>query len=71
MRTNEGDGAINYGGKHVELSPHTLASYGFYYAPPQGFNFSAVASYVGNRYLDRALVISTLQVNDAAFLAGI
>jgi iron complex outermembrane receptor protein len=53
------DGIGNYDGKNRALSPHVLASYGFYYGPRQGFNASFVAAYIGNRYLDEDNTAST------------
>ncbi|MBL6750850.1 MAG: TonB-dependent receptor [Nevskia sp.] len=41
-------------GRQLALSPHSLASAGLLYAPPQGCYASVVANYVGNRFLDPA-----------------
>lgn len=40
-------------GRQLELAPTHLAAYGVLYAPKQGFNFSAISNYVGDRYLNR------------------
>ena len=43
---------VNVAGRELPLSPHQLAAGGILYQPPQGFNGSLVATYVGRRYLD-------------------
>jgi outer membrane receptor protein involved in Fe transport len=53
------DGVGNYNGNQRPLSPHSLASYGFYFDPKQGFNASFVAAFIGNRYLDDDNTAST------------
>jgi len=40
-------------GNRLELSPSDLAAAGIVYAPERGFQASAVASYVGSRYLNK------------------
>jgi outer membrane receptor protein involved in Fe transport len=54
-------------GKNLELSPHNLASYGFYYDPKDGLNASFTAAYIGNRYLDAA---NTASINSYTTLDG-
>jgi iron complex outermembrane receptor protein len=41
-------------GNTLELSPNDLAAVGLVYAPEQGFQASAVANYVGSRYLNKS-----------------
>lgn len=40
-------------GNTLELSPNDLAAAGIVYSPAQGFEVSAVANYVGSRYLNK------------------
>jgi outer membrane receptor protein involved in Fe transport len=40
-------------GNTLELSPNDLAAAGIVYSPSQGFEASAVANYVGSRYLNK------------------
>jgi outer membrane receptor for ferrienterochelin and colicin len=48
------DGSVQQlDGNTLEMSPNDLASAGIVYSPPQGFEASAVASYVGSRYLNK------------------
>jgi outer membrane receptor protein involved in Fe transport len=56
---NEGGANINVEGRQLTLSPRILGSYGVIYAPALGFNASAVATYVGRRFLDLANTAST------------
>jgi len=56
---DDGGTPADFGGKRQPLSPHVLASYGFYYTPHQGLNASVIAAYVGNRYLDEGNTAST------------
>jgi iron complex outermembrane receptor protein len=43
---------VDVAGKQLPLSPRHLASAGMLYTPPQGFNSTLVATYVGRRFLD-------------------
>ncbi len=43
---------VNVAGRALPLSPHVLASAGILYTPKSGFYSTAVANYVGRRYLD-------------------
>ena len=45
---------VDAAGKQLPLAPHYLGSVGLLYAPAQGLFGSAIASYVGRRYLDLA-----------------
>jgi iron complex outermembrane recepter protein len=50
-----GDGTFEQlAGKRLELSPQHLAALGLVYQQPAGFIASAVAHYVGSRYLDKS-----------------
>lgn len=55
------EGGINVvaNGNTLPMSPHVLAGLGVMYMPAQGFNASAVANYVGARYLDIANMAAT------------
>jgi outer membrane receptor protein involved in Fe transport len=44
--------AVDVAGNALPLSPQILAAAGVLYTPPQGFNGTLVANYVGRRYLD-------------------
>ncbi|MDP9089339.1 MAG: TonB-dependent receptor [Pseudomonadota bacterium] len=44
---------VEVGGNQLTLSPHILTSVGLLYTPKRGINASAVARYVGRRYLDQ------------------
>jgi iron complex outermembrane receptor protein len=48
----DGVSSIDVGGNQLTLSPHILASAGLLYTPKRGVNATAVARYVGRRYLD-------------------
>ena len=52
-------GRDDFSGRQQALSPRTLASAGLLYAPPRGLQASAVAGFVGRRYLDPANTVST------------
>ena len=43
---------VDVAGRQLTLSPHALASAGLLYTPARGFGATAVARYVGRRYLD-------------------
>jgi iron complex outermembrane recepter protein len=43
---------VDVAGNDLPLSPRHLASAGILYQPPQGFDSTLVASYVGSRFLD-------------------
>jgi outer membrane receptor protein involved in Fe transport len=43
---------VDVAGKELPLSPRQLASGGILYQPPQGFESTLVATYVGRRFLD-------------------
>ena len=43
---------VDVAGNQLLLSPRQLATAGLLYQPPQGWNATLVASYVGRRYLD-------------------
>jgi outer membrane receptor protein involved in Fe transport len=47
-----GTANVQVAGNQLPLSPYVLAAAGVLYTPPRGFNASAVARYVGARYLD-------------------
>jgi iron complex outermembrane receptor protein len=48
------DGTMNVdvAGRQLPLSPHVLASAGILYTPSSGFSTTAVARYIGRRFLD-------------------
>jgi iron complex outermembrane receptor protein len=46
------DEPVDVSGNQLTLAPHILASAGLFYTPPQGFHGSAVANFVGRRFLD-------------------
>ena len=48
----DGVASVDVGGNQLTLSPHILASAGLLYTPERGVNATAVARYVGRRYLD-------------------
>lgn len=48
----DGTTNVDVGGKQLTLSPHLLAAAGLLYTPARGFNATAVARYVGRRFLD-------------------
>jgi iron complex outermembrane receptor protein len=48
----DGNANVDVAGKQLPLSPHVLASLGLLYAPNQGLSASAVARYIGRRFLD-------------------
>jgi iron complex outermembrane receptor protein len=48
----DGNADVDVGGRQLTLSPHVLASTGLLYVPDQGFSATAVARYVGRRFLD-------------------
>jgi iron complex outermembrane receptor protein len=48
----DGDSSVDVAGRQLPLSPHILASLGLLYAPDQGLSATAVARYVGRRFLD-------------------
>jgi iron complex outermembrane receptor protein len=50
----EGGQNVDASGNQLTLAPHVLTSVGLIYSPTQGLFGSAVASYVGRRYLDIA-----------------
>ncbi len=43
---------VNVDGNELSLSPRILASAGLLYTPPEGFNATLVATYVGHRWLN-------------------
>jgi iron complex outermembrane receptor protein len=43
---------VDVAGRQLTLSPHVLASAGFIYTPSHGLSATAVARYVGRRFLD-------------------
>ena len=48
----DGRSDVDVAGRHLTLSPHVLASAGLLYTPSRGIFASAVARYVGRRFLD-------------------
>lgn len=48
----DGTDNVNVGGRQLTLSPHVLAAAGLLYTPDRGFSATAVARYVGRRFLD-------------------
>jgi len=48
----DGVSSVEVGGNQLTLSPRILASAGLIYTPNRGINATAVARYVGRRYLD-------------------
>ncbi|MDP9008385.1 MAG: TonB-dependent receptor, partial [Pseudomonadota bacterium] len=48
----DGNANIDVAGRQLLLSPHVLASLGLLYTPDHGLSASAVARYVGRRFLD-------------------
>jgi iron complex outermembrane receptor protein len=57
--SSDGGANVDYGGNHVEMSPHALASSGVIVDPAQGLQAHCAAAYVGRRWLDRANTAST------------
>ena len=54
------DGSVQQlAGKDLELSPRRIGGAGVIYAPERGFQASAVARYVGRRYLNKSNTVST------------
>ena len=58
---------VDVAGRHLTLSPHVLASAGLLYTPSRGLFASAVARYVGRRFLDprNAAVVGGYSTFDA------
>jgi len=48
----DGVNTVEVAGNQLPLSPHVLAAAGLLYTPPAGVNATAVARYVGPRFLD-------------------
>ena len=48
-----GDNLTQLGGRRLEMSPQHLGGIGLVYAPALGFQASLVATYVGDRYLNK------------------
>jgi iron complex outermembrane receptor protein len=48
----DGNANVDVGGRQLTLSPHVLASMGLLYTPDRGLSATAVARYVGRRFLD-------------------
>ena len=48
----DGESNVDVAGNQLTLSPHFLASMGLLYTPSQGLSATAVARYVGRRFLD-------------------
>jgi outer membrane receptor protein involved in Fe transport len=48
----DGDSKVDVAGRQLPLSPHVLAAMGLLYTPHQGLSATAVARYVGRRFLD-------------------
>ena len=48
----DGNANVDVGGRQLTLSPHVLASMGLLYTPDRGLSGTAVARYVGRRFLD-------------------
>jgi iron complex outermembrane recepter protein len=49
----DGDASVDLAGRQLSLSPRVLASMGLLYTPDQGFSATAVARYIGRRFLDQ------------------
>ena len=47
-----GTTAVDVGGRQLPLSPQVLAAAGVLYTPDRGINVTAVARYIGRRFLD-------------------
>jgi iron complex outermembrane receptor protein len=48
----DGESDVDVAGNQLTLSPHVLAALGVLYTPPQGWSATAVARYIGRRFLD-------------------
>ena len=48
----DGESTVDVAGNQLPLSPHVLAAAGLLYTPARGFSLTAVARYVGPRFLD-------------------
>jgi outer membrane receptor protein involved in Fe transport len=48
----DGESNVDVAGNQLTLSPHVLAALGVLYTPPQGWSATAVARYIGRRFLD-------------------
>jgi iron complex outermembrane recepter protein len=48
----DGNSSVDVAGKELPLSPHVLASMGLLFAPHRGLSATAVARYIGRRFLD-------------------
>jgi iron complex outermembrane receptor protein len=48
----DGNANVDVAGRELPLSPHVLASLGLLFTPNQGLSASAVARYIGRRFLD-------------------
>lgn len=48
----DGNAIVDVAGRQLTLSPHVLASMGLLYTPDRGLSATAVARYVGRRFLD-------------------
>jgi iron complex outermembrane recepter protein len=48
----DGNASVDVAGRQLPLSPHVLASLGLLYTPNQGLSATAVARYIGRRFLD-------------------
>jgi iron complex outermembrane receptor protein len=48
----DGLSTVDIAGRQLPLSPHVLAAAGLLFQPPRGLGATAVARYVGRRYLD-------------------
>jgi iron complex outermembrane recepter protein len=64
----DGTSSVDVGGNQLTLSPHILAAAGLLYTPERGVSATAVARYVGRRYLDQENTApvggyTTLEVN--------
>jgi iron complex outermembrane recepter protein len=48
----DGESYVDVAGRQLTLSPHVLAALGLLYTPTQGWSATAVARYIGRRFLD-------------------
>ena len=48
----DGESYVDVAGRQLTLSPHVLAALGLLYTPKQGWSTTAVARYIGRRFLD-------------------
>jgi hypothetical protein len=48
------DNGADAAGNHFEMSPRQLGGLGLMFGPPSGLNGSVVATYVGDRYLNKS-----------------